>query len=212
MRYNAVAVLYGTVFTKIVAKYYKANFPEIDFKALKPVLLREYKEMIARTPSIGGSKNSLEQNLIGACFFLAMGKVIPNMTVEIMTDIINKGIASPFMQKTHSGKAKKGVLFSDKTQNRKLEEAERSHFSPYEMDWRYDYVKGEDEFYCTYTKCGICTLAEKEGLEEFMPALCGMDFPMYELTGGKLYRTKTLANGDDCCNFHVVKIKDADKK
>ena len=26
-----------------------------------------------------------------------------------------------------------------------------------------------------------------------------------EYKGGKLIRTKTLGNGDDCCDFHVVK-------
>lgn len=28
-----------------------------------------------------------------------------------------------------------------------------------------------------------------------------------ETTGGLLHRTKTLARGDDCCDFHVTRIK-----
>lgn len=29
----------------------------------------------------------------------------------------------------------------------------------------------------------------------------------YRNDGGQLHRTKTLAQGDDCCNFHVTKMK-----
>lgn len=37
--------------------------------------------------------------------------------------------------------------------------------------------------------------------------MCNMDFPKYELVGAKLIRTKTLAVGDTCCDFHVIKEK-----
>lgn len=46
------------------------------------------------------------------------------------------------------------------------------------MDCEFDYQKGNNEFYCTYTKCGLCTLAKRE---------------------------HTLARGDACCDFHVVR-------
>lgn len=42
---------------------------------------------------------------------------------------------------------------------------------------------------------------------EFVPCLCNMDERNYKNEGGQIYRTKTLANGDECCNFHVVRIK-----
>lgn len=57
-------------------------------------------------------------------------------------------------------------------------EAKASKTSTYEMDWEFNYQKGINEFYCTYTKCGLCTLAKRE---------------------------HTLARGDACCDFHVVR-------
>jgi hypothetical protein len=34
-----------------------------------------------------------------------------------------------------------------------------------------------------------------------------MDERSYFYEGGELHRTKTLAQGDDCCDFHVTKRK-----
>lgn len=66
----------------------------------------------------------------------------------------------------------------------------------------------EGEFWCTYTKCGLCTLAQREGMMEFMSPLCKSDFLNYELVGAYLERTKTLATGCDCCDFHVTQVED----
>ena len=63
------------------------------------------------------------------------------------------------------------------------------------------------KFYNTYTECGICKLGLREKCFEFVPCLCNMDERNYRNEGGQLQRTKTLAQGDECCNFHVTKIK-----
>ena len=203
MKYGLNARVYEWAFTKMLKDYYRKNNPEIAIGAICTNIKKEYKEMVLRTPGIGGSSN--EANLVGACYFFSMAKAIPGMTPDLMDDIIYKSIKSDFMVKLHQGKKKKGVLFSEKEQKKKLEEAEKSHHSTYEMDWEFTYQKGKDEFYLTYTKCGICELAKREHMEEFLPCMCKMDFPKYELVGGRLIRTKTLAAGNDCCNFHVIK-------
>lgn len=188
----------------MLKSYYKKHYPQTNFAPIKQLLKTEYRSMVKRTPGIGGS--SLETDLIGACFFFSMAKTVPGMTPQLMNAIITECIHSDFMRKAHQGKRRKGTLFSDKVQDKKAREAEKSHNSPYEMDWEFTYQKGKDEFYCTYTRCGICKLAQREHMERFLPCMCRMDFDTYEMVGAKLFRTKTLANGDDCCNFHVVRI------
>lgn len=188
----------------MLKNYYRKNFPQKDMSGIFKAIKKEYKEMVLRTPGIGGNSN--EANLVGACYFFSIAKVIPDMTPTFMDDIINKCINSDFMVKLHKGQKKKGTLFSEKEHEKKLQEAEKSHHSTYEMDWEFTYQWGKDEFYITYTKCGICKLAEREHMENYLPCLCKMDFPKYELIGGRLIRTKTLASGNDCCNFHVVKL------
>lgn len=183
--------------------YYQKNCPEMDLAGICQAIKKEYKAMVLRTPGIGGNSN--ESNLVGACYFFSMAKTIPGMTPALMDDIIYKSIKSDFMVKLHRGQKKKGTLFSEKEQRKKRKEAEKSHHSTYEMDWEFTYQQGKDEFYITYTKCGICKLAAREHMEPFLPCMCKMDFPKYELIGGRLIRTKTLASGNDCCDFHVIK-------
>ena len=203
MKYGMNAGVYGWAFSKLLRDYWKKNFPDKDIKGILRDVKKEYRAMVERTPGIGGSSN--EANLVGACYFFAMAKVIPGMTPDLMDDIILKSIGSDFMVKLHKGQKEKGTMFSEKAQKKKAEEAEKSHSSTYEMDWEFTYEAGKDEFRLTYTKCGICRLAELEHMEEYLPCMCRMDYPKYRLTGGKLIRTKTLAAGDDCCNFHVVR-------
>lgn len=95
----------------------------------------------------------------------------------------------------------------DKVQDQKVRESIASQTSTYELDWKFHYEKGVDEFYNTYTECGICKLGKRENCFEFVPCLCNMDERNYRNEGGQLHRTKTLAQGDECCNFHVTRIK-----
>ena len=48
---------------------------------------------------------------------------------------------------------------------------------------------------------------QRELLANWLPCLCRMDYGTYDMVGAELIRTKTLAAGDDCCNFHVIRKK-----
>ena len=194
----------------IAAGYCRDNIPEMDLKGSRKSIMKEYRSMIERTPSIGKSSNLI--NLIGACYLFSLAKVVPGMTPEMLDRVIQGSVRSDVMVRLHRGQRRKGTMFTDRVQDRRAKEAEASHASPYEFDWEYDYIKGDGEFYCTYTKCGICRLAEKEGLTEYVPTLCRMDYPSYEIAGARLIRTKTLGNGDGCCDFHVVRESPGDGK
>lgn len=178
--------------------------PEMDMKIYKKKVKSEYKAMLCRTPDIGGS--SLEANLYIAAFVFSLHKAEPEkITPAIVDEMVTAVFDSPFMVKAH--KNKKCTLFTDKVQDKKVRESIASQNSKYELDWKFEYKKGVDEFYNTYTECGICKLGKRENCFEFVPCLCNMDERSYRNDGGQLHRTKTLANGDDCCNFHVTKIE-----
>ena len=156
-----------------------AVYPEMDIKSYKKNVKHEYKNMLLRTPD----------------------KITPAVVDAMVTAVFN----SPFMIKAH--KNKKCTLFTDKVQDKKVKESIASQTSEYALDWKFRYEKGVDEFYNTYTECGICKLGIRENCFEFVPCLCNMDERNYRNEGGQLHRTKTLAQGDDCCDFHVTKIK-----
>lgn len=177
--------------------------PEMNMDDYRKKVKREYRAMLLRTPDIGGS--SLEMNLYIAAFVFSLHKAEPEkITPDIVNEMVTAVFDSPFMIKAH--KNKKCTLFTDKVQDKKLAESRASRNSKYELDWKFEYKKGNNEFYNTYTECGICKLGLRENCFEFVPCLCNMDERNYRNEGGKLHRTKTLAQGDDCCDFHVTKL------
>ena len=178
-------------------------FPEMNLRRYKKSVKREYKEMLLRTPDIGGS--SLEINLYIAAFVFSLHKAEPDkITPDVVNEMVSAVFDSPFMVRAH--KHKKCTLFTDAIQDKKVKESIASQTSSYELDWKFQYEKGVDEFYNTYTECGICKLGKRENCFDFVPCLCNMDERSYRNDGGQLHRTKTLAHGDDCCDFHVTKI------
>lgn len=204
MRYGIKGRLMSGLFLHLLRSYYRRHQLMVDLAGPFKDLRREFKAMVERTPGIGGK--SLEDDLLGACFFFAMAKTIPGMTPDLMDKIVAEAVRSDVMQRAHARQRRNGTLFSDKVQDTKAREAELSHASPYQMDWEFTYRKGTDEFWCTYTQCGICKLAKREGMERYLPCMCRMDFATYEMVGARLERTKTLARGDECCDFHVTRI------
>ena len=183
----------------------KKIYPDMDMDEYKKKVKKEFKQMLERTPDIGGT--SLEKNLYIAAFVFSLHKAEPvRITPEVVDAMVTAVFDSPFIVNVH--KNKKCTLFTDKVQDEKLQESKASQNSKYELDWKFDYKKGVDEFYNTYTECGICKLGKRENCFEFVPCLCNMDERNYRNEGGILHRTKTLGNGDDCCDFHVTKIKE----
>lgn len=204
LKYGIYAKAVELLCFKHALKELSVIYPEMNIKAYKKNVKCKYKEMLLRTPDIGGS--SLEMNLYIAAFVFSLHKAEPD---KINPDVVNKMVTavfdSPFMIKAH--KNKKCTLFTEKVQDKKVKESIASRTSNYELDWKFDYKKGVDEFYNTYTECGICKLGKRENCFEFVPCLCNMDERNYRNEGGQLHRTKTLAQGDDSCDFHVTKIK-----
>lgn len=62
-----------------------------------------------------------------------------------------------------------------------------------------------DEYTINYHRCGLCALGKQEHLEELIPYMCAMDFISADLMGGVLYRTGTLAEGAEKCDFYICK-------
>lgn len=204
LKYGIYAKAVGLLCFKSALGCLSGIYPEMDMKSYKKKVKHEYKAMLLRTPDLGGS--SLEMNLYIAAFIFSLHKAEPEkITPDIVDKMVTAVFDSPFMIKAH--KNKKCTLFTDKVQDKKMKESIASQTSKYELDWKFKYEKGVDEFYNTYTECGICKLGQREGCFEFVPCLCNMDERNYRNEGGQLHRTKTLAQGDDCCNFHVTRLK-----
>ena len=178
--------------------------PEIgDVQGYLARVRNEYRAMLLRTPGIGGK--SLEKNLYEAAFAFSLYKAQPDLITPAVVDRLADAVFDMRFA-GDDGEETECVLFSDEVQDRKVKESRESQDSPYEMDWKFDYRKGEDEFFNTYTECGICKLGKRENCSAFVPCMCNTDWRVYRHGGARLIRPKTLAGGDDHCSFHVVRL------
>ena len=197
-----------------VKKFYGREFPEQNTKKYIKRVKEEFRQMVLRTPGLPG--NSLEINLYFAAYIFALNKADPDcMGKEAIDRLVDEVFHSKLIVTLH--KNKKCTMFTEKEMKARMDDMDRSGRSDSECRWAGYVIPGKDEFHMTYTECGICKMAAKEGMSELVPSLCRMDYPNYSNDGGILFRTKTLGYGDDECNFHVVRknseaLKEARKR
>ncbi len=73
----------------------------------------------------------------------------------------------------------------------------------------YDYILrfrdiSETTFEIDIRRCGMMTLAKDFEAEGIFPAVCRVDYMMSAYMGAGFERTKTLGDGDDCCNCRYI--------
>lgn len=100
--------------------------------------------------------------------------------------------------------------FTDKDVNSmkktaRLNAADRNPYS-----WNMEFLPYPDGsgYEARFYKCGICTLMSELGLEEYIPAMCRLDYAMSEAGGASEFvRKYTLASGGPYCDCGYKKRK-----
>ena len=196
MKYGITAFLFTKFFDKDVINFISSK-DIISLNGFKKKLHQEYKKMVRRTPGID-KKNDLIGTLYMGCYILSVYKACEGkMREEEFSDLVEVLCHSKIMVNAH----KDADPFDDKYLKNKEEWAEKLKNSDNEMDWRY-FVDIADD-----TRCGLCELGKKEGLQHLIRYLCKADFITYEMMGASLQRTHTIANGDEYCDFHIERKK-----
>jgi len=205
MKYGLMGSVFPMLLGKIIYEYTAKAVPEIDIREFKKKHLKEYKAIVERTSSVGSPKeNFLSPSVYLVCYVLAYYKAGKDkITMDIFDGMVDAVATSKTMKSFYSGKD----CFSQKEIDKYVKGSARSKERKYPGDWVYDfsYDLSVPEYFITYHECALCKIAKQEDLFFLMPHLCPIDYPTIEYKGGKLIRHKTLGNGDDCCDFHVVK-------
>ena len=72
-----------------------------------------------------------------------------------------------------------------------------------EYDWLIDYRDIDaNSLEIDIRRCGFITVAKKYGVEGMLPGICSVDYMVSHYMGNGFSRTKTLGDGDECCNCH----------
>ena len=80
---------------------------------------------------------------------------------------------------------------------------------------QWDYIEGNGESFdygINITKCAKLLFLQKLGHKEFLPYVCLVDKNFAECCKYGFKRTKTLAEGGDCCDFRISKNGTVDVK
>ena len=86
--------------------------------------------------------------------------------------------------------------------------AEWTQKKEYPANWVAELLRGdgkEYDFGYNYTECALVKMFKKHNVPEIAPYVCLNDFLRSKTLGTGLHRTKTIAQGDDICNFRYKK-------
>jgi hypothetical protein len=110
---------------------------------------------------------------------------------ERMLALIPKRLARLYLKPAIHSSKKKAL------EHVRLQQEKRLH--PY--DWKIKYTEVDDTSYETEIyECGFIKLAKDFDVPGIVPAICRVDYLMSNLMGIGFVRTKTLGDGDACCN------------
>jgi len=168
-----------------------------------------FSSSLEELPYIGGDDNWLTGNLVHASMAAALyiplkerGRSVDEagrMFYEAVEQAMSEQIANP------------PVPAHDAEAIRQAREKERNFDAwtlkrDYPYNWVGEYVDGEGkpfDYGRDWIECGNVKLYKHYGVEELTPYMCLMDCIFFRATGMGLHRTKTLAQGDDRCDFRT---------
>ncbi len=170
--------------------------------------IQRFEVLLPEIPYIGGSENTLTENLYLSAAMLAMYQSLKarGKSVGEVAGLIYQGTASlysgfPFhLLLRFQGRQ----LLTRKRIDQRKRAATISQQRLYPDDWVFEIVEGDGQtfgFGVDYTECGIVKYLAREGAPELAPYLCWLDYPMCRSMQVKLVRTETIAQGCERCNF-----------
>lgn len=172
-----------------------------------------HDQFLENFPYIGGDRISGTRNLTGAYYFAAFGRAARPYGLELeewgrlSTECYHRFFASkPKLMRllarllfAHAGLVNKAL--------RKKDAKNRANAAEYPGSFETAVQEPTEDYPVIYHNlvCPLYSFARKMGCEEYMPYICNLDYVMFSALGIPLYREKTLADGDDYCDFKMKK-------
>ena len=195
MKYSFKAWVIGHMIHSACKKQYKKHGVS-NVSAAKTAA--EHKKITLRAKDMNDDR--LYSSYIMGIYFIAMNRGT-GLPAEENYDILAAALYESKMFKKGLGTAEK--YLDEKNIPMRLRWAEQSHKRKNENNWVVDVLPKSDEFDLgyDYSECGICKICRDEGCFELAKYLCQLDYLIADMMNVKPVRTKTLANGDDVCDF-----------
>jgi hypothetical protein len=175
-------------------------------------MLREYEEFALRLPIFDGESNRDTFNA-SAPFMLSLYRTLLGefaYSQDEALDLLSQ-ITCYKVRKDYEENQPVTRFFMSRVAEsefiRKLTLA-RFEWEDEEYGWASEFPESDAYIAVNMTRCGLAKWFKEQGVPEIAPIACEGDFVWEEfMTGLELVRTKTIADGDDICDFRYVKIQ-----
>ena len=207
MEYTIIGKVFPIILKNIAKKELKKYFSNIEIKDIIKNTKTEYKNIIYRTPNMGGNKNYYIGIMYLGIYLIALYRNInKKVMLEEYSQLMQNGLRNCTLLKLKMGsvnyfskKYKKGLY--------KRTEWAKNNETKYPWTWQIRIPKNKKNkgIYFEFTKCGLCELCKSENVSELTPLMCEMDFISFSFANCRLVREKTLSNGNEYCDFWIRK-------
>jgi len=167
---------------------------------------QQYEVLIPEIPYIGGDENPMTRHLVRSTTSLVFYKAMKarGKTAEEVGKIIYDAVEVSVRQiPSLPGPELSSVYIVEEK-----ERARKSQERRYSGNWVWEFVEGdgvEFDYGRDFLECGTQKLYHAHEAEEFLPYYCYLDFVTHRTIGWGFTRTKTLAEGDERCDFRNKK-------
>ena len=128
------------------------------------------------------------------------------LSLEDFDELIQTGLKNCFLLKLKMKKvdylAKKYI---DKLHKNSKWAKENQEKFPWTWQLQIPINQNSGELYYEFTNCGLCKLCSAENVPEIIGLMCKIDYLLLNFSNFKLLRNKTLAQGNDCCDFRILR-------
>ena len=201
MKYSALPKLMWMVFKKDFKKQLTETFNESNPKQVMKNAHLRYKEILAGVDEFKKGDRFL-MNILSCAMLSSILLTVENKyDLETVRVYYRKVMCENTILMS---KAKKSKSYTLKGREKLKKSAEESMSNENPYSWKFTVEDGKtlNQYVATFYTCGICYLMRKLGLEEYIPAMCSLDYDMARLNNTKFTREFTLASGGKYCDCH----------
>lgn len=201
MKYSALPKLMWMLFKKDFKKQLTETFNESNPKQVMKNAHLRYKEILAGVDEFKKGDRFL-MNILSCAMLSSILLTVENKyDLETVRVYYRKVMCENTILKS---KAKKSKSYTLKGREKLKKSAEESMSNENPYSWKFTVEEGKtlNQYVATFYTCGICYLMRKLGLEEYIPAMCSLDYDMARLNNTKFTRKFTLASGGKYCDCH----------
>ncbi|MGI6463866.1 MAG: L-2-amino-thiazoline-4-carboxylic acid hydrolase [Candidatus Scatomorpha sp.] len=170
------------------------------------------KNFLEHFPYIGGDDVSGTKNLTGAFCFVAMGEVLKTYGLDIdeIGHLMTLSYERLFLSLPKVLRKIGGKFFNNPKllcsifKRKDAKNSANAAKNPGSFETK-TVIPPEEGYSFSYHNlvCPLANFAEIHGYTEYMPYLCNLDYVMFGVLGAPLYRERTIASGDDYCDFKL---------